>query len=44
MYSENTSPMSLADFNQIIDKAEEDASDRRVKDIHELNTDIDSWI
>lgn len=44
LYAESTSPMSLADLNQIIEKAEDDASTGRVKEINELNSDIDSWI
>jgi hypothetical protein len=43
LYSEKFSPMSLPDFNQIIDNSEEDAANGRVKEIHELDKDIDSW-
>ena len=43
LYSENFSPMSLPDFNQIIENSEEDAANGRVKEIHELDKDIESW-
>ncbi len=43
LYSENFSPMSLADFNQIINYSEEDTANGRVKETHELDKDIDSW-
>jgi len=43
LYSENFSPMSLSDFNQIIANSEEDATNGRVKEIHGLDKDIDSW-
>ena len=43
LYSENISPMSIADFNRIIDNSEEDAASGRVKDTYELDKDIDSW-
>ncbi len=44
LYSENFSAMSLSEFNKIIDNSEDDAANGRVKDIHELDKDIDSWI
>jgi hypothetical protein len=43
LYSKNFSPMSLTEFNHIIDNSEEDAAKGRVKEIHELDKDIDSW-
>ncbi len=43
LYSGNPSPMSLTDFNRIIDNAEDDAESGRVKDTFELDKDIDSW-
>lgn len=43
LYSENLSPMSLTDFNRIIDSSEDDAASGRVKNIFELDKDIDSW-
>ena len=43
LYSENFSPMSLTDLNQLVDNSEDDAANGRVKEIHELNKDIDSW-
>jgi hypothetical protein len=43
LYSEDFSPMSPTDFNQIIDNSEEDAANGRVKEVHELDKDIDSW-
>ena len=43
LYSESFSPMSLTDFNRIIDNSEDDAASGRVKEIHELDKDIDSW-
>ncbi|PIQ21812.1 MAG: hypothetical protein COW65_06860 [Cytophagales bacterium CG18_big_fil_WC_8_21_14_2_50_42_9] len=43
LYSENFSPMSLDDFNQIIDNSEADATNGRVKEVYELDKDIDSW-
>jgi len=43
LYSENFSPMSFSDFNRIIDNSESDVANGRVKEIHELDKDIDSW-
>ncbi|GAA4422768.1 hypothetical protein GCM10023188_00740 [Pontibacter saemangeumensis] len=43
LYSESFSPMSLTDFNQIIDDSEDDALNGRVKEINELDKDIDAW-
>jgi len=43
LYAEKFSPMSLIDFNRIIDNSEEDAANGRVKETHELDKDIDSW-
>jgi len=43
LFAENFSPMSLTDFNRIIDNSEEDAANGRMKVTHELEKDIDSW-
>lgn len=43
LYSENVSPMSLVDFNQIINNSEDDAANGRVRGTQELNKDIDTW-
>ena len=43
LYSEGFSPMSLTDFNRIIDDSEDDAVNGRVKEINELDKDIDAW-
>ena len=43
LYAKNFSPMSLPDFNQTIADSEADAANGRVKEIHELDKDIDSW-
>ncbi|MCJ8163990.1 hypothetical protein MKJ04_03990 [Pontibacter sp. E15-1] len=43
LYSESISPMSLTDFNQIIENSEDDAANGRVKGIQELDKDIDTW-
>lgn len=43
LYSESFSPMSLTDFNRIIDDSEDDAINGRVKEINELDKDIDAW-
>ncbi|KAA5549126.1 hypothetical protein [Adhaeribacter rhizoryzae] len=43
LYAEKPSPMSLADFNQVINNSEEDAASGRVKETDELDKDIDAW-
>ncbi|RZJ98552.1 MAG: hypothetical protein EOO46_24995 [Flavobacterium sp.] len=43
LYAEGISPMSMAEFNQQIENAEDDALNGRVKDISELDREIDSW-
>ncbi|MHA6246709.1 hypothetical protein ACXYMU_02145 [Pontibacter sp. CAU 1760] len=43
LYSESISPMSLTDFNRIIENSEDDAANGRVKGIQELDKDIDTW-
>jgi len=36
-------PFTLAEFNQMIDQAESDVDHNRMKTVHELKTDIQSW-
>ena len=43
MYAKGVSPMSVAEFNNMIDRAEDDAANGRTKSIDELNNDIDAW-
>jgi hypothetical protein len=43
LYEKEMTPMSVAEFNDMIDKAEEDAANGRTKSADELNRDIDSW-
>ena len=43
LYEEGFSPMSMSEFNERIDNAEDDALNGRVKDVSELDREIDSW-
>lgn len=43
LYEKEMTPMSVSDFNNMLDKAEEDAAKGRTKSADELNHDIDSW-
>ena len=43
LYSKNVSPMTIHEFNEMIDRAEDDAANGRTKSIDELNNDIDEW-
>ncbi|WP_192823547.1 hypothetical protein [Rufibacter sp. LB8] len=43
LFAERLAPLSLTDFNRMIDNSEEDAVNGRVKDTVELDQDIDTW-
>jgi len=44
LYAENPEPFTLAQLNEIIDSAEEDAKNNRMKSVEELQKDIETWI
>ncbi|MBC7388496.1 MAG: hypothetical protein H7329_04735 [Opitutaceae bacterium] len=44
LYEKELNPFSVAELNVIIDKAEEDAKENRVKTASQLKKEIDSWI
>jgi hypothetical protein len=43
LYSKKIKPYSIDELNAIIDKAEEDAENNRVKSGRQLRNEIDSW-
>ena len=43
LYESQPKPFTLAEFNQMIDQAESDVANNRMKTVHELKTDIQSW-
>jgi hypothetical protein len=43
IYSQSPNPMSLDDFNKMIDNAENDSMEGRITDAHDLKKDIQSW-
>ncbi len=43
LYDINPEPLSMNEFNRMIDKAEDDSKNNRVKSVHELKKDVASW-
>jgi hypothetical protein len=43
LYKSQPKPFTLAEFNQMIDQAESDVANNRMRTIHELKTEIQSW-
>jgi len=43
IYSQSPDPMSLDDFNKMIDNAENDSIEGRITDALDLKRDIQSW-
>ena len=43
LYDINPEPLSMDEFNRMIDKAEDDSKNNRVKSVHELKKDVASW-
>lgn len=43
IYSKMPEPMNIDDFNEIIDKAEEDSKEGRITNAHELKKNVQSW-
>ena len=43
MYSREPEPMSLDEFNRIIDNAENDSNEGRIVDSRDLKKDVQSW-
>ena len=44
LYTNNPEPYSMDEFNRMIDNAEDDSKNNRVKSVHDLKKDIQSWI
>jgi len=44
LYAENPEPYTLAQLNEIIDCAEEDAKNNRMKSVDELQKEIKTWL
>jgi len=44
LYKKTPEPYSLDEFNNMIDHAEEDSKNSRLKSAHELKKDIQTWI
>ena len=43
LYSQETSPMCLEDFNKMIDHSEEDSENGRLTEARDLKKDVQSW-
>ena len=43
IYEQELEPMKVEDFNKMIDKAEDDSKQGRIKDARKLRIEIDSW-
>ena len=43
LYAAEVKPMSVEEFNKMIDSAEEDAANGRFRSAEDLEKDIDSW-
>ena len=43
IYEEPIKPMSIDEFNELIDKAEEDSKNGRLMSSDEMKKEIDSW-
>jgi hypothetical protein len=43
LYDINPEPLSMNEFNRMIDRAEDDSKNNRVKSVHELKKDVGSW-
>jgi hypothetical protein len=44
LYEKTPEPYTLDEFNGMIDRAEEDSKNSRMKSVHELKKDIKTWI
>ena len=44
LYEQGAEPLSMEEFNQRIDDAEDDSEMNRIKSVHELKNDIKTWI
>lgn len=43
LYDINPEPLSMDEFNHMIDKADDDSKNNRVKSVHELKKDVAAW-
>ena len=43
IYDQDLEPMSMNDFNEMIDNAENDSIEGRMMDAHNLKKDVQSW-
>ena len=44
LYNDSPKILSMDEFDSMIDKAEDDSKNNRIKSAHELKNDIKSWI
>ena len=44
LYNDSPKILSMDEFDSMIDKAEDDSKNNRLKSAHELKNDIKSWI
>ena len=42
-YSEETKPMSIIEFNRMIDRAEKDSAENRFTNVNDLKLNIQTW-
>jgi hypothetical protein len=43
IYSKEPEPMTLKEFNAMIDKAEDDSKNKRYKNVHDLKKEVKTW-
>jgi hypothetical protein len=43
LYASPLKPLSMDEFNSMIDAAENDSENNRMKSVHELKRDVESW-
>jgi hypothetical protein len=43
LYGASTEPLSMEEFNGMIDSAEDDSENNRMRSVHELKSDAESW-
>lgn len=44
LFSDSPKELSMLELNNMIDKAEDDSKNSRLKNVHELRNEIKSWI
>ena len=43
IYSKEPKPMSMAELDSMIDRAENDSKNKRIKNVHDLKKEVKTW-